>query len=57
MENDPLITKDHFEIRPVQLRIGKIIGSGVSGVVRIGSLEASPNDWIDVAVKMLQGRS
>ncbi|XP_044006322.1 tyrosine-protein kinase receptor torso-like [Aphidius gifuensis] len=54
MEIDPLLSKDEFEIHPVQLRIGKILGSGVSGIVRLGSLEVNNNDWIQVAVKMLQ---
>ncbi|XP_011314507.1 tyrosine-protein kinase receptor torso isoform X2 [Fopius arisanus] len=54
IEDDPLITKDHFELGAMQLKIKDILGSGFSGVVRLGSLKINDNETIDVAVKMLR---
>ena len=47
--------KDRFEIRPDQLTIKDILGSGASGIVRLGSYQSSENLAIDVAIKTLRG--
>ena len=50
-----LVPKDRFEIRPDQLKIKDILGSGASGIVRFGFYQISENRAIDVAVKTLKG--
>lgn len=55
IDNDSLLTNDNFEIRPVQLQIKDILGSGISGVVRLGLLKIDQHRSIKVAVKMLKG--
>ena len=47
--------KDRFEIRPDQLKIKNILGSGASGIVKLGSYQMSENLAIDVAIKTLRG--
>ncbi|XP_043278573.1 tyrosine-protein kinase receptor torso-like isoform X2 [Venturia canescens] len=47
---------DKFELRPSQLTIKQILGSGASGIVRLGSLLDSKKNMIDVAVKMLKDK-
>ncbi|XP_014300459.1 tyrosine-protein kinase receptor torso [Microplitis demolitor] len=54
IDNDSLLTNDNFEIRPVQLQIKDILGSGISGVVRLGLLKIDQHRSIKVAVKMLK---
>lgn len=47
---------DKFELRPSQLTIKQVLGSGASGIVRLGSLRDSNKKTIDVAIKMLKGK-
>ncbi|XP_034943985.1 tyrosine-protein kinase receptor torso-like [Chelonus insularis] len=54
MENESFIAKDVFEIKPMQLMIKDVLGSGISGVVRLGLLQVDQNKSIEVAVKMLK---
>ncbi|XP_015113567.1 tyrosine-protein kinase receptor torso isoform X2 [Diachasma alloeum] len=54
IEDDPLIAKDHLELGAMQLKIKDILGSGFSGVVRLGALKIDENKTINVAVKMLR---
>ncbi|XP_063990673.1 tyrosine-protein kinase receptor torso isoform X2 [Diachasmimorpha longicaudata] len=53
-EDDPLIAKDHLELGAMPLQIKCILGSGFSGVVRLGTLKIDESKTIDVAVKMLR---
>ena len=51
------MSKDRFEIIPGQLKIKRVLGSGASGIVRLGCYQVSENHAIDVAVKTLRGTS
>lgn len=55
IDNDVLLKTDNFEILPVQLRIKDELGSGISGIVRLGLLKVDQHESIHVAVKMLKG--
>lgn len=46
---------DKFDLSPKLLTIKEILGSGAYGVVRMGSLQDTFNNIMDVAVKMLKG--
>ena len=48
--------KDRFEICLNQLEIKNVLGSGASGIVRLGCYRISENHAIDVAVKALKGK-
>ncbi|XP_074107024.1 tyrosine-protein kinase receptor torso-like [Cotesia typhae] len=54
IDNDVLLKTDNFEILPVQLRIKDELGSGISGIVRLGLLKVDQYESIHVAVKMLK---
>ena len=49
------MSEDKFEIRPGQLKVKSVLGSGASGIVRLGCYQVSKNHAIDVAVKTLKG--
>ena len=52
MDNKP---RDKFEIQFDRLVIKKVLGSGISGVVKLATLHDEQKKAIDVAVKMLRG--
>ncbi|KAK0181527.1 hypothetical protein PV327_003804 [Microctonus hyperodae] len=53
-ETELLIQKDDYEISPIDLNIKHVLGSGITGVVRLGLLRVNDNKSINVAVKMLK---
>lgn len=49
-------SRDKFEIPMDRLIIKKVLGSGISGVVKLATLHDDQRRSINVAVKMLRGK-